>query len=307
MNGDTSYTTEEIAKLLRISKLTVYDLIKKGELPSYRVGRQMRVDAADLEAYKRRSRGTALSSPQPETNAPASVRSLVITGQEMSLDLLAKHLEKEAPSVRPLRAYVSSMDSLVALYRGEADIVSAHLLDGDTGAYNLPYVRKLLVGASYVVVNLLSRPAGLYVKRGNPLGLKSWRDLGRPGLRLVNRERGSGARVLLDEQLRLAGIRPDGIDGYESIETNHMGVASKVASGGADVGVGASKVARLFDAVEFVPLIMERCDLVMLKRPDNRTWIDAVLRILKSDALLAELRAIDGYDLSNTGRVWLET
>lgn len=316
MSSDISYTTEEIAKLLKISKLTVYDLIKKGELPSYRVGKQMRVDRADLEAYKQRAKGAqrnehpAISAPPARVHTQTvhtAIRPLVITGQDLSLDILAKHMEKNMDGIRPLRAYVGSLDSLISMYRGESDIVSTHLLDGDTGEYNLPYIRKLLVGFPYIVVNLLSRNAGLYVKQGNPLSLKSWSDLAVPGLRLANREKGSGARVLLDEQLRLHGLKPDELIGYEQEQSNHLGVASKVASGEADVGVGIEKAASIVGNVEFVPLIQERYDLVMLKTANNQPWIQSLLHILRSDDFKKELQTITGYDLTRTGEILLET
>ncbi|OXS61115.1 hypothetical protein B1A99_06205 [Cohnella sp. CIP 111063] len=317
MSSDQSYTTEEIAKLLKISKLTVYDLIKKGKLPSYRVGKQMRVDAADLEAYKRQAKGIAQSpspaaseeppSARPEPRQASGIRPLVITGQDMSLDILSKHLENRATGFRPLRSFAGSLDSLISMYRGESDLVSTHLLDGDTGEYNLPYIKKILVGSSYVVVNLLSRQAGFYVRQGNPLGLQDWPDLAKPGVRLVNREVGSGARVLLDEQLRLNRIAPSSLLGYDALESNHLAVAGKVGLGEADVGIGIEKAAAIVGNVTFVPLIRERYDLVMRKSPDNARWIEAVMDILKSDAYLSELRAIQGYDLSQTGRILLET
>jgi len=367
MTANVSYTTEEIAQMLKISKLTVYDLIKKGELPSYRVGKQMRIDAADLEAYKQRMRSpTAQAQPRPPAGGPAdtaapaplqtppsgtgfglpagdSVRSdwtgrmlevpaghsaggsqgssqggtlpiihpaasaarpLVITGQDMSLDLLAKHLESHAgASVRPLRAYAGSLDSLVAMYRGEADIVSTHLYDGDTGEYNIPYIRRILIGAPYLVVRLLGRMAGLYVPRGNPLGLADWADLGRPGLRLANRERGAGARVLFEEQLRVRGIRPSGIAGYADELTSHMAVAAKVAAGDADFGVGIEKAASIVGQVDFIPLIQESYDLVALKTPANLPWIASLLDTLRSDLFKRELASIPGYDLSRTGEI----
>lgn len=326
MSSDISYTTEEIAKLLKISKLTVYDLIKKGELASYRVGKQMRVDAADLEAYKQRAKGVAnaerqshgvpvptavasysFSSSPAADPQPGFARPLVITGQDVSLDILAKHLEKQLPGSRPLRAHVGSMDSLIAMYRGEADIVSTHLLDAETGQYNLPYIRKLLVGCSYLVVNLLSRQAGLYVANGNPLGLHGWADLGRQGLRLSNREKGSGARVLLDEQLLRHGIQPRSLLGYEREQTNHLGVAAQVASGAADVGVGSEKAASLVGGIDFIPLIQEQYDLVVMKNDVSQAWIPTLLGIIRSDAFKQELRAIAGYDLSRTGEMLHET
>ncbi|WP_020615050.1 helix-turn-helix transcriptional regulator [Paenibacillus daejeonensis] len=311
MEQDMSYTTEEIAKMLKVSKLTVYDLIKKGELPSYKVGKQMRVDAADLDAYKYRSRHAAATQPVVPPASAVQVAppgSLVITGQDVSLDILANHLSKAMPQLRPLRSYVGSLDSLIALYRGETDLVSTHLLDGDTGEYNLPYIRRLLVNDSYLVVHLLARRAGLYVAHGNPRALHGWADLAQPGLRVVNRERGAGARVLLDEQLRLHGIPRHEVRGYEDEQPNHLAVAARVASGAADVGVGIEKAAAIIgEAITFIPLITERYDLVMRKRPDNAQWREHVLQVLRSDSYRQELAAISGYDLTDTGKILLET
>lgn len=329
--SDMSYTTDELAKLLKISKLTVYDLIKRGELSSYRVGKQMRVDAAELEAYKLRNRtvpaaGELQSSPtapSPRTEQqPAlpsyretsnasdtrthTARSIVITGQDISLDILARHLEPRLPDYRMLRSQIGSMDSLIRMYQGQADLVSTHLLDGDSGEYNVPYIRRLLVGMPYLVVNLLARNAGLFVASGNPLGLSSWGDLARPGLRIANRERGAGARVLLDEQLRLHGIPQVNLLGYDQTFSNHLSVAARVASGEADCGVGTEKAASIVQGVDFIPLATERYDLVMLKRPENGTWIEAVLGILRSDGFKRELRSMAAYDLSRTGDVIAE-
>lgn len=331
MSDNTSFTTEEIARLLKISKLKVYDLIKKGELPSYRVGKQMRVDQSDLEAYKQNTRSgvtikatdnaeiTAPKLPQafidPAHHQPISSashhkptgRSIVITGQDMSLDILATYLERSLPSARPLRSYAGSLDSLIAMYKGESDIVSTHLLDGDTGEYNLPYVRRLLVGFSYIVVRMLSRSAGLYVQKGNPRGIHEWSHLQQEGIRLINRERGSGARVLLDEQLRLHGIRAANLRGYNIEENSHLAVAGKVARGEADVAIGTEKAAKIIDGIDYIPLIQEQYDLVMIKKPEHEQWIAAVIDILRSPAFQSELSSIHGYNLTDSGKIIYET
>jgi putative molybdopterin biosynthesis protein len=306
--------------LLKISKLTVYDLLKKGELSSYRVGKQMRVDASDLEAFKLRSKGNSASdgatldfpsspvTPQrPLPRGHSGERHLVITGQDTSLDILSKYMEKQIAGTRPLRSFNGSMDSLVSMYRGESDIVSMHLLDGDSGEYNLPYIRKLFVGQSYIVVRLLSRAAGLYVRKGNPKGIKGWEDLLQPGIRIVNREKGSGARVLLDEQMRIRDRNPSLITGYSHEENTHLAVAGKVASNEADAGVGVAKAAQLIEGIDFIPLIQERYDIVMLKRPENQDWIGSVIGIIQSEAFKNELRRMQGYDLTLTGQILHET
>lgn len=236
-----------------------------------------------------------------------SISSIVITGQDISLDILARHMEKDLKGIRTLRSNAGSLDSLISMYQGHSDIVSTHLLDGDSGEYNIPYIRKLLIGTSYLVVNLLTRPAGLYVAKGNPFGLTNWTDLRQKGLRLVNRERGSGARVLLDEQLRMHNIKAEELVGYTRIESNHLSVAAKVAFGEADVGIGTARAASIVGQVDFIPLVQERYDLVMLKKPDNQKWIEELLQIIRSNHFQQELRAIAGYDLSMSGQILYET
>ncbi|MFS0687764.1 helix-turn-helix transcriptional regulator [Sporosarcina sp. 179-K 8C2 HS] len=321
-----SYTTEEIADLLKVSKLTVYDLIKKGDLRAYRVGRQMRIDAEDLEAYKDKSKSGGLiekqekvisetaekpiqrteSTPPPRPYRPASQRKLIISGQDISLDLLANAIERSGTGYRPLRSYTGSLNSLLAMYEGEADIVSTHLFDGETGTYNIPYIKRILTGREFVVINLLSRSAGLFVQKNNPKNIRTWRDFSIPSIRMVNREIGSGARVLFEEKLRLEGIIPRHIEGYHTEELNHIAVASKVASGIADVGVGIEKVAPMV-GVDFIPLVQEQYDLVMYKTPENEIVRSSILSILRSPEFQNEIGALGGYDLSLTGTIMYET
>ncbi|GGD47195.1 substrate-binding domain-containing protein [Paenibacillus nasutitermitis] len=320
MDPTHSYTTEEIAKLLRISKLTVYDLIKKGDLPAYRVGKQMRIDAVDFEAYKQHAKDSSQrSSARPNGGIPdawggfrpeaGTVRdeapgpqALVITGQDPCLDILATHLQSLIGGIRTLRSHAGSLDSLIAMYQGKSHIVSTHLLDGDTGTYNIPYIRKILVGFPIIVVHLLSRPAGLYVAKGNPKQLLNWTDLGQSGVTMVNRERGSGARVLLDEQLRIHGLRSTAVEGYRNEVSSHLGVAGRISLGLADVGIGIEKAASIV-GIDFIPLIQEDYDLVLMNVPDNQEWIVPLMRLLGSDSFREELRSIGGYDLSRTGTI----
>ncbi|MGG1660180.1 substrate-binding domain-containing protein [Brevibacillus sp. NRS-1366] len=315
MSNENSYTTEEIAKLLRISKLTVYDLIKKGELPAYRVGRQMRVDASDLEAYKTRAKGEYRQAPiAPVVTNPLAVqaaqkgtaRNIIISGQDVSLDMLASHLKQKDNSFRPLRSYVGSLNSLIAMYNGEADIVSTHLYDGETDSYNIPYVRRILSGHRFMIVNLLARRAGFYVQSQNPKQIHSWSDLTKPGVRMVNREKGSGARTLVEEQFRLHGIEGKDVLGFEREEASHLAVAGVVARKEADVGIGIEKAANLV-AVDFLPLVRESYDLVVMKKQENESLIQLILEILQSASFQKELDAIGGYDLRNTGQILYET
>ena len=320
MTDQISYTIEELAKLLKVSKLTIYDLIKKGDLSSYRVGRQMRVDASDLEDYKNRTKNVGgkaldLSSSKEWVNTPlpqlsiatqSSIRPLIISGQDPTLDILALHLERNSKDYRPLRSYTGGLSSLLAMFRGETDIAAIHLLDGDTGEYNIPYVKKILIGFPVIIVNLLSRQSGIYVKKGNPKKILSWQDFAREDVIIVNREKGSGARILLDEELRLNGISVKNVKGYEKEEGNHLVVAAMIANGEADTGIGTEKAAAMVD-VDFIPMVTERYDLVMVKSPANEEMVDLVLSTLHSPSFKNEVRTLGGYDLSQTGKIVYDT
>ncbi|MFC7392127.1 substrate-binding domain-containing protein [Scopulibacillus cellulosilyticus] len=311
MTDDRSYTTEEVSKILKVSKLTVYDLIKKGKLPAYQVGRQKRIEAKDLEAYINQTK-----SGLPQMNgkvthhniedSSASLRSIIISGQDMVLDMLGSLIEKSHPGYRSLRSYEGSLNSLISMYKGECDIVSMHLFDGDTGEYNIPYVKKILVNDRYIVLNLLSRRAGFYVQQGNPKQIKSWEDLTDSNVKIVNREKGSGARTLLDEQLRIHHISTSTINGYDQEETNHLAVAAAIAQGKADAGVGIEKAAKIV-GVEFIPLIKERYDIVLIKSEQNLELIDIIKSHLLSDSFKKEIESIGGYDVSMTGSIIYET
>lgn len=329
LSNNTSYTPEEVAQILKISKYTVYEIIKRGELPAYRVGRKVRVEEADLEAYKQKKKGF-IAPPISNENQPIShnqfVQSnqtepivmkaitkptydltaseeLIICGQDIILDILTRHLAKQFPNIRFLRHYIGSIDGLTALYRGQANAITVHLWDSDSDDYNLPFIRRLMPGHQAVVINLVYRYEGFYVPSGNPKNITTWQDLVRPDVRFVNRERGSGARVLLDEKLRLASIPHNLINGYYDEEMSHMAVASKVARGEADVGLGIEKAAMQVNGLAFIPLQKERYDLVIRKEDQNKPHFKALLEIIRSSAYREEVDGLGGYDTSQMGKV----
>ncbi|MEK5333493.1 helix-turn-helix transcriptional regulator [Lysinibacillus sp. FSL W8-0992] len=304
MSQEQSYTIEEVAQLLKVSKLTIYDLVKKEELPVFRVGRQMRVDRADLQAYiqKRKTGSASLTSVATQTK---NYSKIIISGQDLVLDILAKYIEKRQ-STKVLRSHEGSFNGVMALYNGDCDIASLHMFDGDTGDYNTPYVKKIFVSHPFVLMNVVSRKAGFYVQKGNPLQIRTFEDFQTKSFNFINREKGSGARTLLDEQLRVHNIVPTTIEGYSREEMSHLDVASAVANGHADVGIGIEKIAKLID-VDFIPVVKERYDIVLLKTPENRQLIDAVKEILNAPDFQSEVAALGDYDVSQMGQVMYET
>ena len=307
MTNNISYTPEEVAKILKISRFTVYELIKRGELTAYRIGRKVRVEPADLEQYKLKAKGCPKVTNSPMVRPVESYFSpedgLIICGQDLVLDILARYLERKMPQLRFLRSYIGSMDGLLALYKGTVNVASSHLWDGELDQYNIPYMRHLLPGQSVSVFNLVYRMTGFYVAKGNPLGITDWWDLTRPDIRFINREKGSGARVLLDEKLRKLGIDCNCILGYDQEESSHLAIASRVARGEVQIGLGIEKAALQVKEVEFIPLTKERYDLVVRKEDLSKPHFQLLLEILSSFEFRNEVKGMGGYDISHMGKL----
>ena len=306
MNQDEALTAEEVAKMLRVSRGTVYSLKDRGELSSFLVGRKLRFTRRAVQDYIERSQ-PGCERPTQATPIVTTARrpeSFVICGQDIILDALSNYMNQAGtPS---LRSYVGSYDALTALYKDEVQLASSHLWDGETDTYNVPFVRRLLPGVSAVVVNLTYRTQGFYVAKGNPLGIMTWNDLAKPGIRIVNREKGAGSRILLDEHLRIAGINPQEVEGYANEVQSHIAVASTVARGRADVAVGSEKIARQVDGIDFVPLQKERYDLVFKKKDIDTKPMRTLMGILETGILREEFSSLGGYDTSDMGKImWM--
>jgi putative molybdopterin biosynthesis protein len=179
------------------------------------------------------------------------------------------------------------------------------LLDEETGEYNLSFVRRYLKGRDVVVINLVQRIQGLMVAEGNPKAVSSLEDLGRDDVTFINRQRGSGTRLLLDYKLKQFGLGPDRIDGYGREEYTHLAVAAAVAGGRADVGLGILSAARAI-GVDFVPLLTEQYDLVIPRDFYHSELLRTLLSVIRSDGFRGEVDALGGYDVSMMGAVVAE-
>lgn len=233
-------------------------------------------------------------------------RTLVAIGShDVSLDLLANFLAERFPGYSLSSAHVGSLGGIMALRRGEAHLAGVHLLDEETGEYNLPYVRRFLPGRKLVLVTLMYRDQGLIVKKGNPKKITGFADLARPDVLFVNRQRGAGTRILLDYELKNAGIDPEQVRGYQHEEFTHMAVAVAVASGVADVGLGILAAARALD-LDFVPVTQERYDLLIPAEHYDTILVKQLLSVIRDPAFQEAVLALGGYDLRETGReTWI--
>lgn len=225
---------------------------------------------------------------------------VAIGSHDLALDLLASYLRRAGAGRRLSSANAGSLGGLMALKRRDAHLAGIHLLDEETGEYNISYVRRLLPDEEIVLVHLAYREQGFLVAPGNPLGLSSLRDLTRPGVRFVNRQRGSGTRVLLDYHVRQEGINPGTISGYEREEFTHMAVAAAVQSGSADVGLGIRAAAHAL-GLTFVPLFSERYDLAIPRRHWESELLAPLRRMLFDPAYRSAVEALGGYHVERMG------
>ena len=230
-----------------------------------------------------------------------------IGSHDLTLDLMAQFLAEH--DRRLASANVGSQGGLVALRRGEAHMAGSHLLDPQDGSYNISYIRQYMPNIPVKVVALVGRDQGLIVKKGNPKGIKSLGDLASKsqegGVQFVNRQRGAGTRVLLDYHLNLMAIPQESIAGYSQEEYTHLGIATAVASGRADCGLGIAAAAQALD-LDFIPLFQERYDLVIPKQHADDNLLAPLFDLLADSQFREAVSQLKGYDVSVMGTVILE-
>jgi len=326
MDVDGSLTALEVAELLKITKNTVYELVKRGELPGYKVGKKLRIDKADVESYINnqkvaKSNNNQIISLKDGQHKEESINvenlnnikklespnDIIISGQDAILDILAENIREKTNDVRVLRSNVGSYASLYDLYNDKISISSTHLWDGDTNEYNTAYVRKMLPGISCLLINLAYRNVGFYVAKGNPQKINTWRDLTKKNISMINREKGSGIRILLDEKLRLNNIDREKINGYNIEKQSHAAVARSIARGEGDVGIGNEKVASQISEIDFIPLQEERYDLVIRESDLKYPIYKLILNIVESEEFKKEIESLGGYDLKDIGKMLAKT
>jgi molybdenum cofactor synthesis domain-containing protein len=239
--------------------------------------------------------------------APADIDgTLVVLGShDNTIDLLATLLRRRDHRLRLSSGHVGSLGGLMALRQGRAHLGGSHMLDPETNTYNVPFIQRYLAGVPLKLVNLAWREQGLMVAPGNPQQITTIRDLIRPGVRFINRQRGAGTRLLLDYLLQEAGLKADQVQGYEREEYTHMAVAVNVFSGTADVGLGIMAAARAL-GLDFIPLLPERYDLVVPETTFADPRFQTLLAVVRSREFQAAAAALGGYDLKDCGKILWE-
>ena len=227
---------------------------------------------------------------------------LAIGSHDPLLDEAADLLHLADPALRMSSTHVGSMGGIMAVRRGETHVAGVHLLDERDGIYNTSFIRKYFPSGGVRLVECVGRTQGLMLAAGNPLGVRGVTDLARPGLRYVNRQRGSGTRILMDHLCRKAGMDTAAIYGYDREEFTHTSVAAQIASGSADAGMGIYSAARLY-GLDFLPVCTELYDLLIPDGAFETPMVQKLLEVLRGGAFRLRLEKLGGYRLDAPGTV----
>ena len=234
------------------------------------------------------------------------LNTLVFIGShDITIDILADEVRREGRDIRISSGNVGSLGGLVALRKGTCHMSGSHLLDTETGQYNLSYIKRYLKGLRVSVFHLVLRDQGLIVNKGNPKDIKGIEDLVRDDISFINRQIGSGTRVLFDHKINQLGIMSESINGYDHEEFTHMAVAVDVLSGAADCGMGIFAAAKALN-LDFISIEREQYDLIIPNTILNQPNIQAVLETVQSQHFRKRVIALGGYDPSKSGQLWME-
>ncbi|MER2234783.1 MAG: molybdopterin biosynthesis protein [Candidatus Limivicinus sp.] len=227
---------------------------------------------------------------------------VIIGSHDPLLDELSDLIHREDRRLFLSSAHVGSMGGIMAVRRGEAHAAGIHLLDTETGEYNRSFIRRYFPHGGVYLVRCVGRQQGLMLQPGNPLGITSFADIARDGLRYVNRQKGSGTRILTDWLCRKEGVDPDRVYGYEREELTHNAVAVQIAGDSADAGMGIWSAARLY-GLDFLPICVEEYDLLIPEKVWNSNLVKQLICTLKSDAFKTRIEAMGGYTLDRPGEI----
>jgi putative molybdopterin biosynthesis protein len=296
-------TTKEVAEYLNIHEKQVYHLIKEKKIPATRVtGKWLFPKELIDEWVITTARDNIGSLPKQKSSNNQTV---IAGSNDLALELLTKSVNILYPRYTVSVSNIGSLAGLIALQNGNCHVAASHLLDFETGEYNSTFIKKHFPALKVTVLNLTYREQGLIVKRENPLGIKDLRDLANKKASFVNRQEGSGTRVLLDYRFQQEGIDHSEIPGYSKIAHTHMEVALEVFSGSADVGMGIQASAKLL-GLDFIPLATERFDLIIPNENLPTEPVKALREVLGSNEFKSNVTRMGGYSTRDTGKILYE-
>lgn len=293
--------TKEVAQYLGIHEKQVYALIKSKRIPATRVTGKWVFPKKLIDEWIESNAKTGLEQARQKSRRIEGA--LLASGSnDPILDMLQTYMKKSYPEFYIFSSNTGSTDGLKALNMGYTDIAWSHLLDPKSGEYNIPFLSTYLPNVKPVVVNLFLRDLGFVVAPKNPLGIRGFEDLPRKEIRFINRQRGSGTRVLLDHHLKRLRISPSKIHGYEKEAYTHFEVGLSILSKEADVGIVTVAVSKLL-GLPFIPITQERFDMLLDQSTFFEKGVQAFIEILSSKEFRERVGRLGSYDFKNSGKI----
>jgi len=293
--------TKEVAKYLDIHEKQVYALIKAKRIPATRITGKWIFPKKLIDEWVESKAGEGLTIAKEKSRKIAGAL-LAAGSNDPVLDILHTWVRKAYPDLYLFSANMGSVNGLAALDNGHTDIAWSHLLDPASGQYNIPYLSRLLPKIKPVVVNLFHREIGFITAPDNPYRIKWFDDLAREGLRFINRQKGSGTRVLLDYHLGQLGVSSDQINGYDREAYTHFEVGLSILSGETDTGIATAAVSKLL-GLAFTPITRESFDMVLDQSTFFQKSVQAFINILDSREFRKRVEKLGNYDFNHSGRI----
>jgi len=292
-------STKEVAQFLDVNEKMVYTLVAEKGLPATKITGKWLFPRHLVEQWVETNTS---NYPEAATRLPPYQGLLIITGSnDPLLDRTIFLFNTLHSNHVAVFGNLGSMGGLRALRRNLCHMASSHLLQDNEAEYNFDFASKEL-DVMPAVVNFCKREQGILVRKDNPEKISAVANLARPGLRIINRPLGTGTRLLLDRELKKAGINGEKIDGYHNEVHRHLDIGLEILAGRADAGPGIRAVAELLD-IGFVPLRWERYDLMISRERFFDEGVQLFLGLLHEDAFRELVTDNSGYDLELSGKM----
>jgi putative molybdopterin biosynthesis protein len=283
-------TVKEVARYLSLNEKKIYALIKGSDIPCTKVTGKWMFPKRHIDRWL-----------EENLQGRGRFESISVKGShDPALDLLASEVHERFPRLTVLSAHVGSLEGLMTIGRGGAHMSGVHLFDPETKEYNITFIRRYSHARKLIIIHFLDREQGLIVQRDNPLGVRGLEDIAKRDVRFINRQKGSGTRLLLDHHLGRLGIDPGRVSGYEDCVSTHTDVAAAVRNGRVDVGLGVRAAA---SGLDFIPVAKERYDFVVRKDYFYTEPLQKCMDVMRSRRFGERVKQMGGYDITDRGAV----